>query len=748
LNICSRVSLSCLLILWFSCFAVSLPAQSTPVRLGMKLELMSIRTRSESPVPVRLRLEYNDPQVLEGDLELRVYDAIEFPRESDRLATIRREGIVLAGADYQTTLLLPPLSAPNSRNWAVVATFYPEGGDPISLTSVPAVVNPPQPFDLLITSGFERCFLMCSVADVRAGVMPAGDQKFLEERLLLESVAPLRELAVHHTVQWDIGDFSDNPLHHCAADVILLNSGMLQRLSESQRQGLLVWVRAGGSLCIHHGGTLRQADLDLLRELLGNELKSETDLLLSDEGQLLLTDSFGSGLIEAYLGLGRVALISDQQTAESLLSEELRARQLLGFLWKIRKDHWLFRGLEEEEDTVLETVRRLIPDAEKDEFGIYVPDLSRVTFPVRRMFRWEFRDGRNYLTPESLNPTSGALRGSIVDPYPRDIGLLNLVEKSLLPRDFRMVPTSIFALIMLGYVFAVGPLDYFLLGWLRCRRYTWFLFPVVTAFFTALTVGVAVSYMGSEDTGGELIITDLDERNGPVRQTHIETMFFGSAATAGREYRNSLLVQAGNATGIVDSFGMATSTPALVRRDDPPEYRGNTPQSFSISQFVPQWSPVTLRQTTFDCQDTEIPSIPWNDATLVTTFAGQSRLQGMIKVLDDSQAGRFEAQVHHLGGRTMIYSGTRTAEDSSTGADPLRQLVAAVPAVFPDGLGAAGLVSQFSPQGGAGFEDLAISDVADAAEYVLVISRIRGQKVEVFRRRYRIPDEAVESGGQ
>ena len=751
MNICSRVSLSCLLTLWFSCFAVSLPAQSTPVRLGMKLELMSIRTRSESPVPVRLRLEYNDPQVLEGDLELRVYDAIEFPRESDRLATIRREGIVLAGADYQTTLLLPPLSAPYSRNWAVVATFYPEGGDPISLTSVPAVVNPPEPFDLLITSGNERCFLMCSVAEVRAGVVPAGDQKFLEERLLLDSVASLRKLAVHHTVQWDIGDFSDNPLHHCAADVILLNSGMLQRLSESQRQGLLVWVRAGGSLCIHHGGTLRRADLDFLRELLGNELKSETDLLLSDEGHLLLTDPFDSGLIESYLGLGRVALISDQQTAETLLSEELRARQLLGFLWKIRKDSWLFRGLEEE--TLFETIRRLIPDAEQDERGIFVTDyynaVGSLPFPANNLDWVPDEDGSHwYITPESLNLMDGSLSSSIDDLYARDTGLLNFVEKSLLPRDFRMVPTSIFALIMLGYVFAVGPLDYFLLGWLRCRRYTWFLFPIVTAFFTALTMGVAVSYMGSDSTGGELIITDLDERNRPVRQTHIETIFFGSGATAEREYRNSLLVQAGNATGIVDSFAMPLSPRQRGRGDDPPEYRGNTPQSFSISQFVPQWSPVTLRQTTFDCQDTEIPSIPWNDATLVTTSAGQSRLRGMIKVLDDSQAGRFEAEVHHLGGRTIIYFGTPTTEDSSAGGDPLRQLVAAVPTVFPDGVGAAGLVSQFSPQGGAGFEDLAISDVADAAEYVLVISRIRGQTVEVFRRRYRIPDEAVESGRQ
>ncbi|MFM7835326.1 MAG: hypothetical protein ACKPJD_26310, partial [Planctomycetaceae bacterium] len=59
-------------------------------RVGMKLELGSIRGRTAAPIHVNVRLEYNEPQFLEGALELQIYDALELTSESDRLATLRR----------------------------------------------------------------------------------------------------------------------------------------------------------------------------------------------------------------------------------------------------------------------------------------------------------------------------------------------------------------------------------------------------------------------------------------------------------------------------------------------------------------------------------------------------------------------------------------------------------------------------------------------------------------------------------
>jgi hypothetical protein len=66
-----------------------------------------------------VRLEYNQPQIVEGTLELEVYDSKEYVVESSLLARIRREGIVLAGSDLQFNLLLPPLRPSTNQNYAV-----------------------------------------------------------------------------------------------------------------------------------------------------------------------------------------------------------------------------------------------------------------------------------------------------------------------------------------------------------------------------------------------------------------------------------------------------------------------------------------------------------------------------------------------------------------------------------------------------------------------------------------------------
>ena len=54
-------------------------------KIRMKMELVSIRNRSAGPVPIRVRLEYNEPQFLEGSLELHVHDEIGFADSSSKI---------------------------------------------------------------------------------------------------------------------------------------------------------------------------------------------------------------------------------------------------------------------------------------------------------------------------------------------------------------------------------------------------------------------------------------------------------------------------------------------------------------------------------------------------------------------------------------------------------------------------------------------------------------------------------------
>ncbi|MFN9234657.1 MAG: hypothetical protein ACK6D4_08450, partial [Planctomyces sp.] len=56
----------------------------------------------------------------------------------------------------------------------------------------------------------------------------------------------------------------------------------------------------------------------------------------------------------------------------------------------------------------------------------------------------------------------------------------------------------------------------------------------------------------------------------------------------------------------------------------------------------------------------------------------------------------------------------------------------------PPGEGVFSLVSQLSPQGSDALEDLAMSSADNPEEYVLVVMRRRGERIEVFRRLYRV----------
>lgn len=176
-----------LMLLAILCLSVSGGMACGQPRVGMKLELGSIRGRTASPIHVNVRLEYNEPQFLEGYLELQIYDALELTSESDRLATLRRDGIVLAGQDYEFSLLLPPLQTSDARNWAVRAWFVTKD-ERIELTSAPGRKGPAEPFDLLMTSSLERAFVMCSASEDPRNRPAAGNRKLLQERLLLSDV--------------------------------------------------------------------------------------------------------------------------------------------------------------------------------------------------------------------------------------------------------------------------------------------------------------------------------------------------------------------------------------------------------------------------------------------------------------------------------------------------------------------------------------------------------------------------------
>jgi hypothetical protein len=361
-------------------------------------------------------------------------------------------------------------------------------------------------------------------------------------------------------------------------------------------------------------------------------------------------------------------------------------------------------------------------------------------------------NGRRYLAEGDIRGllTMNPLRAR-TEPAAEHIELL------LLPQSLRLVPTSVMMLILFSYILVIGPIDYFVLGWLRARKYTWIVFPVVTLAFTLLTMAVARLYMGGQNSQRNLTITDLGSGNSLLRQSTLSTLFYSSQDTVRIAQRNQFCVQMDDEP--VDPTVMNFNV-NVRPTDNPPEYDSVFPTAWDFVQPVRQWSPVTLRTFTLspDPRKTLVPEIPWDDASLITTVDGRQRLSGELSVQQQRTGRRHAAYVLQLGqiiwtfgmsANTYTYwdyseqSGLGNMQPPPAGSE-LDSIVQRLPTQRPEQvaqLPARGFFSIFtsiSPQGSATLEDLVISDSSDPAEYVLVVVRVSDGDLEVFRRKHRL----------
>lgn len=771
----------------FLLFCLSaLPAVAQP-ELGLRLDLVSIRNRQSSPVPVRVRLEYNQPQLLEGTLELSVYDAQDYIEDTDLLATIVRDGIVLSGRDYEFNLLLPPLPVPANQNFAVRAWFVTKDHR-IPLTSIRGKLNPPEPFDLIMPKSNQRGLIVCSICDnptVRNN--PPPDREQLENLLTMgdwngersssdaagalpegmpaettsSSTAPREESLVHFAASLDSSEISEDPLWLCGFDVLLMSDGGLQGLTQEQLAGIRTWVRGGGSLCVHAIEPLQSHHLNFLRDLTGFGRGRSGDLALDAGGRLLfVTDEPGQSiLVEA--GLGRVALLPvSVPVSEQLAGYEQQAR-LLKHLWRLRSDLEMSDPEKFRRSLVLRKLEAAFqPDTELGWNGSnYTIVKGKGQLSERIKSRFGYRYGMANVTPEQQ-----VIDSRTVDQFlmftglqPQTEPVAAQLEEFLLPESLKLVPTSVMLLILFGYILMIGPVDYVVLGHLKARKYTWITFPVVTLIFTLLTMGVARYYMGNQNSIKTLTVTDLGEGGEPLRQSAVSTVFYSGHDMLTLPQRNQLAVQVEETS--LNGFGSFDSNPAIG--DDAPSYNSAFPSSWSFVQPVRQWSPVTFRSFTLspDVEKTAIPDFPWDDASLLATVQGRQALTEELRQLTQLtgrphaalvlNAGRMIAApgLKSVSNETLDYMETERrfygrpqSEDAMFEAvlrsiptqRPVQASLHTTPAGFFN------IFSGISPQGSGTLEDLVISDSTDPTEYVLVLIRTAGQNVDVFRRKHRV----------
>lgn len=731
-------------------------AQKPPVR--MQMETMSIRGRSGAAIPVRIKLEHEDNQLLEGDLLLTIYQAVQ--TESDILAHLRYEGIVLQGTDYFMQVILPPVAHSWKQQYLITAWFETADGKRISLSLDED--NPNEPRELLTPSPNVRTSLVCSCSGQVDYQTPSKNLKFLNRTLSLSNYAPRASSANlngaqtsptnstqaygnpneirYYAAAWDALDLPENPLHLTCFDVVLLADQALGRLETSQLDALKAWVDAGGSLCVlADKQPLKSIHESFLKTLFESPSDPSFQISRNKTGQLEILSESQSKFFNRRYGLGAISLISAADKLEETFTAEDKG-QLVGHLWNVRHDSSILKGE---------------PWIDKD----VIEWMKQQGYTIRKIGnQWRvtgFDTYKGYVNDwfQSLNDVAVVFQHN-QDLSPQQNRLTSTANTALMPDGVRMVPAWVIATLLVAYVLAIGPLDYWLLGLLKARKFTWILFPVTTAFFTGLTIMIAHGYMSSTETGGQVSIIDVVDDGRLVRETSLQMNFYGASTIASSKHKQAFYVPA----AMSDTTYVGFSNDPLPSTDKKViNLSGRFPQNYQSEVSLSQWDPFLTRTFRLQPEVDRIPEINWNNADLVTSAQGRQKLATQLNnwetqdnlltvdaiVMHQSQIHRIQAdrptqifdssitRRSQLQAERNMYGQQLDWHRNSLGLGVIEASTASLATDYYS------IVSQIAPTGDASLEDLPIADLTDPNQWLLIIAVKEGNQTNVFRKLFR-----------
>jgi hypothetical protein len=299
--------------------------------------------------------------------------------------------------------------------------------------------------------------------------------------------------------------------------------------------------------------------------------------------------------------------------------------------------------------------------------------------------------------------------------------LMNL----LMPRTVRLIPFSALIGLLVLFVLMIGPGDYFVLGFLRRRRFTWVLFPATSIAFTVATVLMANHYLGLRDQRRSLIVVDLAKDGTALRWNRYELVFAARDKQSVTDLKDALWAPLDVRTmpGQINNpynnpYNRNNGYNADAGREaGPPLYDGVLPVHFQTSEAIRQWQPELNRIFSF-----EPPPVPLFPDWRAIEEAWPS-LQNIRAKLSKKKS--FNGDLHAIS-----RSSSMTGDSGSTGILPasiLRELCAG------DSSGLLSLVSQVSPTGGGNFEDVQAMDEETNDSVLAIVTQI-GDDIVVYRR--------------
>lgn len=402
--------------------------------------------------------------------------------------------------------------------------------------------------------------------------------------LKLESLAPGTRPGGFPAIQsvlvsWDSASVPSDPFTFAAYDLVALSGEVFSQLRRPQLDAIATWVLAGGRLYVEPTGLMESVQVEFLDRLA--PAAEGPKWSLDRKGKLEWPVAFEKRLVSTTAGYGRV-LLDDPTDDEHQPEWEHRLA-----LWELpsklpsRFVPW-FVTL----GTKQGANGQLWPNSR-------VPNFDYQNFSGRMMYQGNPQQPRLTITERALQ--------SIV--------------AELMPTSVRVIPLRTIILLLTVLVLLVGPLDWYVLGRLKLRRFTWITWPTATVLMTALLIMLSNSYLQSTDRPRSLVLHDLGEDGRVVRSNRFRLEFPRQSRDVVADLRQSVWMPLqATAESVQQLAGLAPQGPQREEHTLP-SYHGRMPQRFEARQSVRQWTPHLSRQFTFGALDAP-PPLDWSKVPL------------------------------------------------------------------------------------------------------------------------------------
>ncbi|MCH9789997.1 MAG: hypothetical protein K0U82_04195 [Planctomycetes bacterium] len=684
--------------------------------------------KSDGPVSFVWQCSVSSTELLEGHFFVSAHDG------NEKYGQFRSHDVALQSGFHEIPMVLPPFNVTNP---------YGELKLKLSFITKNNRYDFKEEYALHVGRRFQRTFAVgvCDPFDVQ---LSPNIKKFLDklkfesispeepialDKDLINSYFPNRNLFNNQKISLDVNtvsihipppEFPQIPIDCHQYDLLVITARGLNLLESRHLKAIRQWVRSGGSLCIIAGMTPGQLPIQFLNNLIEN--KTNSPFLINSEGNLKFDQSMQIWFQRT--GWGRAVVVLENALDENALSSNEMSR-IPFFLWKLKESQKVYYQKEDKWDH--HTL-------------------------VKSFLKTQKQTNYNNLNAYSIN--------ELLSLNYRPIFTGGAVVTSLMPAEMRVVPSWIIMAVLLGYVLIIGPGEYFILGKLRIRRFTWITFPLISIGFALIAFMLSDYFMQTSYERKVLAIYDLDAQGEPVKENKIELIFTGSYQQIETKIKSGLFTPMNHSElGMIPNYNMyaRNMSTALV---GPPFYSGSIPTQYSVFQLMPQWTPQLNRivhnypeelSAPFDWSTIRVEQLKSDlgrqkiHKQIKTAFGNRAQLL-VYKGGADGQVKRFPlyqpndyhpSQIRNSKAyalvNPMLHSYQRYAGHQQTQHSFMDDVC------VRNQMGLFQIISQTSPSGGNNYEDLSILDPSDPKQWLVVVY-VPGKDQDTIYRQFIVAD--------